>query len=73
MIVNVVFVLQVLVLGDPDVGKSSFVRRYVDDRFSSSRAQTKDVDFALKHLHWDSNTIIRIQLWDLAGEWEVKR
>ena len=29
------------------------------------------VDFALKVLNWDQNTLIRLQLWDIAGsrEW----
>jgi len=26
------------------------------------------VDFAMKVINWDSNTIIRVQLWDIAGE-----
>ncbi|RWS20362.1 ras-related protein Rab-32-like isoform X2, partial [Leptotrombidium deliense] len=26
------------------------------------------VDFALKVLNWDENTIIRLQLWDIAGQ-----
>lgn len=26
------------------------------------------MDFALKVLNWDQNTIIRLQLWDIAGQ-----
>lgn len=26
------------------------------------------VDFALKVIQWDANTIVRIQLWDIAGQ-----
>lgn len=25
------------------------------------------VDFALKIINWDENTVIRVQLWDIAG------
>jgi GTPase SAR1 family protein len=25
------------------------------------------VDFALKVINWDSDTVIRLQLWDIAG------
>ena len=25
------------------------------------------VDFALKVINWDSDTLIRLQLWDIAG------
>jgi hypothetical protein len=26
------------------------------------------VDFALKVLNWDADTIVRLQLWDIAGK-----
>ena len=26
------------------------------------------VDFALKVINWDANTVIRLQLWDIAGQ-----
>ena len=26
------------------------------------------VDFALKVLNWDADTLIRLQLWDIAGD-----
>ena len=29
------------------------------------------VDFAMKVINWDSNTVIRIQLWDIAGEFAL--
>ena len=25
------------------------------------------VDFALKVLNWDANSVVRLQLWDIAG------
>ncbi|KAJ8321957.1 hypothetical protein KUTeg_000428 [Tegillarca granosa] len=30
--------------------------------------QTIGVDFALKVLNWDADTIVRLQLWDIAGQ-----
>ncbi len=27
----------------------------------------KGVDFALKVLRWDGDTVVRLQLWDIAG------
>jgi GTPase SAR1 family protein len=31
-------------------------------------AQQIGVDFALKEINWDSKTLVRLQLWDIAGQ-----
>lgn len=36
--------------------------------FSQNYRATIGVDFALKVLSWDQSTIIRLQLWDIAGQ-----
>lgn len=35
--------------------------------FTQHYRATIGVDFALKVLNWDENTLIRLQLWDIAG------
>jgi hypothetical protein len=40
----------------------------VHQNFSSHYRATIGVDFALKVLHWDPETVVRLQLWDIAGE-----
>lgn len=57
-----------LVIGDLGVGKTSIIKRYVHQNFSSHYRATIGVDFALKVLHWDPETVVRLQLWDIAGE-----
>lgn len=57
---------KVLVIGDLGVGKTSIIRRYVQQTYSTNYRATIGVDFALKVLNWDSETI-RLQLWDIAG------
>uniref|UniRef100_G3VG12 Ras-related protein Rab n=1 Tax=Sarcophilus harrisii TaxID=9305 RepID=G3VG12_SARHA len=59
---------KLLVIGDLGVGKTSIIQRYVHQNFSSHYRATIGVDFALKVLQWDPETVVRLQLWDIAGE-----
>lgn len=58
---------KVLVVGDMGVGKTSLIKRYVHNIFTPNYKATIGVDFGLKELHWEHNTI-RVQLWDIAGQ-----
>lgn len=74
--------LKVLVLGDPAVGKTAYVRRLVRgqgslgeagkqgapaDCFKKGYKPSKGVDFALKEFEVDGRTA-RLQVWDASGE-----
>jgi len=59
---------KVLFIGDLGVGKTSYIKRYVHQFFSVHYRATIGVDFALKVINWDEDTLIRLQLWDIAGQ-----
>ncbi|RWS26171.1 ras-related protein Rab-32-like isoform X1 [Leptotrombidium deliense] len=72
------YFLKLLIVGEIATGKTSFINRYVHNHFSSKYRATTiffsspifqiGLDFALKVLNWDKNTIVRLQLWDIAGQ-----
>lgn len=59
---------KILVIGDLGTGKTSIIKRYVHRFFTQHYRATIGVDFALKVLNWDENTLVRLQLWDIAGK-----
>uniref|UniRef100_A0A3Q3WAR8 Uncharacterized protein n=1 Tax=Mola mola TaxID=94237 RepID=A0A3Q3WAR8_MOLML len=60
--------MKILIVGDGDVGKSSFVHRYISGAFNKTYKMTVGVDFSLKVLQWSDTEKVRLQLWDIAGQ-----
>lgn len=59
---------KILVIGEPGVGKSSFIKRYVYDTFSLERKATISLDFVQQTFQWDANTEVRLHFWDVPGQ-----
>jgi GTPase SAR1 family protein len=59
---------KVIVIGDPTVGKTSFVQRYVQHSYRRDYKGTVGVDFALKVVKCSEAPAAKLQLWDIAGK-----
>jgi len=62
------YTFKVLVVGDIGTGKTSLVKRLKFNTFSDKLNSTVGVDFVMKELKWDEKTLVRLQLWDIAGQ-----
>ncbi|KAK9529482.1 hypothetical protein VZT92_013571 [Zoarces viviparus] len=58
--------LKIILIGSSGVGKSSFMNRYVNHRFTNMYRATVGTDFLSKTLQIDEDTV-NLQLWDTAG------
>ena len=64
--------LRLLTLGDSSVGKSSFIVKYIDDKFSYSYIATLGLDFKQKKIQLKSGENVRLRIFDTAGQERFK-
>jgi len=62
------YTFKILIVGEPACGKTCILQRYVKDVFLDDMKATVGVDFYVKEIEWDKDTIIRLQFWDIAGQ-----
>ena len=60
-------IIKILIVGEIGVGKSNFIYRYIEDKFSSSNLASVGFDSNIKVLNYGNKKII-VQLWDTAGQ-----
>jgi small GTP-binding protein len=60
--------LKLVVVGHLSSGKTSIIKRFVNNFFSRTYKATVGVDFALKVIDVDARTRVHLQLWDIAGQ-----
>ena len=59
---------KILLLGDSTVGKTCFLFLYLDYSFLDLHMATIGLDYRLKTLILEEQKIVKIQLWDTAGQ-----
>ena len=59
---------KILLLGDSSVGKTCYLMRYTDNTFQEIHMSTIGLDYKLKNVQLDDGKIVKIQIWDTAGQ-----
>jgi len=54
--------LKILITGESGVGKSSLLLRFTDDTFDTQQAATIGVDFKVKQINLDGNSV-KLAIW----------
>ena len=65
------FKVKIMFIGNSSVGKTSIIKRYSKNIFSTSYISTLGIDFESKNINIDNKTI-NLQIWDTAGQEKYK-
>ena len=60
------YTVNFIIIGNPNVGKTNIVYRFVNGEFISDYQNTITVDFSTKKVKID-NKILKLQIWDTGG------
>ena len=58
---------KILVVGDMGVGKTAFLRRYVDNEFFKNQIATIGIDCKIKSIKLPNGKLVKLKIWDTAG------
>jgi small GTP-binding protein len=64
---NARYLFKIVILGDPAVGKTSLMKRYVDNMFCHDYLMTIGTDIRIKTVHIDDK-VVKLSIWDLGGQ-----
>lgn len=67
------FIFKIILIGDSGTGKTSLINRYIYNNFHEKYLCTIGVDFMMKRVVLDDNTVIKLQIWDTAGMEKYKQ
>ncbi len=61
-------VYKICVVGEPAVGKTSLIRKYVKDQFETKHIKTIGVDISKQQLTLKNGARVNLLFWDMAGQ-----
>ena len=64
--------LKLLTLGDTSVGKSSFIVKFTEDKFSYNYVATMGLDFKQKVIKLQNGVLVHLRIFDTAGQERFK-
>ena len=60
------YIFKLIIIGDPNVGKTNFLVRFTEDSFTENHLTLLDVDYKIKIINLEGK-FIKLQIWDTAG------
>lgn len=60
--------IQIVTLGEANVGKTSIILRYSENKFSENYLNTVGVDFRTKNVEIEGGKQVTLKIWDTAGQ-----
>lgn len=66
------YTFKYIIIGDPSVGKSCLLNRFLNNSFSNEYEVTVGVEFGAKTIITSDQTIVKLQIWDTAGQESFK-
>ena len=60
--------IKVIIIGDPGVGKTSLVKKFVSGRFSKDYKASIGTNMFIKNIILDSDKEVLLHIWDIAGQ-----
>jgi len=66
------FIFKCIIIGPGAVGKSSLIRRFVENKFELRYKFTIGVDFLAKSIEFEKGRLARLSIWDVGGQERFK-
>ena len=60
--------LKIIIIGEPAVGKTSLVKKFVSGQFTEDYRSSIGTNIFTKKIVLENKTIANLQLWDIAGQ-----